>query len=917
MWMKMDFLKNINSESGSAVTVLMGGVAVLAMLSFGVYQLVSGPLTSMSRVTQKNQVNNHLAGIAAIAAIDAANIGDCDDDGFIEPREFRTTSGGVPTNGGLVPTDMGIDVKDPWNMDYGYCVWDLGPQYDQATCGGTGANRLDGADDSVTGEPQTLTVFAIISAGMNRSFETTCNDYSDTTTDVITAGGDDIVYRYTYNEAATATSSLWALKTGDADTAQINKNLEIGDDITFDQTTGAINALALNASDQVQSLGGIKLGDESTVTSCSAMTAGTLRYNSALVKIQYCDTGGSWVITDDINWPIEAPDGTSGAPSYSFTNSTTSGVYQQGGSVEMVSPTGTTASIKGGSSLISVNDTTVSLASNGSLDMQAPNSGEIDFSNGGTDFRLKSNGGLQIANTTGTCDANSQGTIRYAFSTVYFEYCDGSDWVELSKEKTYFYVVGGQETSCGVDTSTGKAWCWGRDVYKQLGNGDTLTSSSFIPAEVGDVGPWDTLSTGIYHICGLRQDSTIWCWGNDTYGNLGNGSVEGDKSLPYQISDAGPWKSIIKSSGYTVCAIKSDDTGYCWGRDSKGEAGNGSATSADLHDPTPISGGHSWEMIDGSYDTICGITTAGAAYCWGNNAFRQVGDGTSTQRDDPTPVAGGDTWLDISSGYHFSCGIKADQEIYCWGLANSGRLANGASSGTYPTPGVIDEPGPWKSLSLYSDSACAIKVDGSLWCWGKDSNGRLGNGSATTADQLSPVEVTEPGPWETINVNTSTCATKEDGSGWCWGGGWAVGDDYLGGAVHDPTLVASRDRTGTHTISLVNHDADENVYVLSGSDYETGTAYSAGGSLSSDPIDGAPLVAFNFNSTSETATLYFLGDMRVVLDPMTALKIDGTGYTITNMTYTSINGTYHTAMTVSVPSPTTMNFGTDYNISLY
>lgn len=808
----MGICEILKQQSGSAVTVLMGGVAVLAMLSFGVYQLVSGPLTSMSRVTQKNQVNNHLAGIAAIAAIDATNIGDCDDDGFIEPREFRTTSGGAPTNGGLVPTDMGIDVKDPWNMDYGYCVWDLGPQYDQATCGGTGANRLDGADDSVTGEPQTLTVFAIISAGMNRSFETTCNDYSDTTTDVITAGGDDIVYRYTYNEAATATSSLWALKTGDADTAQINKNLEIGDDITFDQTTGAINALALNASDQVQSLGGIKLGDESTVTSCTAMTAGTLRYNSGLVKIQYCDVGGSWVITDDINWPVEAPDGTSGAPSYSFTNSTTSGVYQQGGSVEMVSPTGTTASIKGGSSLISVNDTTVSLASNGSLDMQAPNSGEIDFSNGGTDFRLKSNGGLQIANTTGTCDANSQGTIRYAFSSVYFEYCDGSDWVELSKDPasgpwkiaqiavaaehscaisgdniaycwghgfegrigdgTTTYVDGntqdvptavdssdtwlmvssggdntGTTSTCGIKTD-GSGWCWGKNNNAALGIGVGYSTTPFAYSPMAMAGgdTWTYIDVDYRAGCGITDTGAAKCWGGDIYGRMGNGSGNSDNDTAAAITEAGPWKHITIGD-YHACAVKTDDTGWCWGRDLYGNLGDGAANAgATVEDPTLVSGSYSWDQIHAGSGYSCGIQTDATLWCWGHQTYGALGLGTTNTDVDVPNQVGSDTWLSVAVSDDHTCGIKSDKTLWCWGRSAFGQLGLGPSaSGNYTTPTQIIEDGPWEivDVSGNQETTCAVKSDGTLWCWGRDTYNQLGNGADTT-DQFSPVEISIP-----------------------------------------------------------------------------------------------------------------------------------------------------------------------------
>ncbi|GEM_PF-3292704 len=421
----------IKQDKGSAVTVMMGGVAVLAMLSFGAYQLMSGPLTSMSKVTQNNLVKDSVMGIAAISVMDAAGLGDCDSDGFVEPREWRTTTGDAPVNGGLIPTDFGINVKDPWNIDYGYCVWDMGVQFDQAACGGAGANRLDGAD-TITGEYQTLTVMAIISAGPNRVFDTTCDDYTDTTTDVITNTGDDVIKRFSYGEASTATSSLWDLKVNDPETAEIEKNLDIGSDINFDYTTGAIDALALSTYDKMIADGGIKLADEGTVTSCTSMSVGTLRYHSTLKKIQYCNNDGTWHSSDEYSWPQFADIGSAAAPSYSFANSTGSGLYVDASeNVVLISSTGKSVKVVGDNSSLTINDTAIDFTSNGTINVDTPNENKIDFSNGDTDFRLKSVGGIQIADTTATCDGTSIGAMKYVSADKQFEYCDGTGWQEL------------------------------------------------------------------------------------------------------------------------------------------------------------------------------------------------------------------------------------------------------------------------------------------------------------------------------------------------------------------------------------------------------------------------------------------------------------------------------------------------------
>ncbi len=277
--------RRIRSQSGSVFTVLLGGIALTAALGVTTYQLFTGPVSSVVRITQKSLADTQLLSIAKIAIMDATNQaagGDCDADGFIEPRPWRDTTGNKPANGGLVPLNIGAPVTDPWKSDYGYCVWDVGPLSAQAGCGGGGAGRLDGADNPSAGDIKTQTVMAIISPGPDRQFQTTCNAYVDATTDVITTGGDDYLLRFTYQEAAAATSSLWNLKTGAPQTAEIKKDLEV---TAGSGSTGSIIAA-----------GGIKPGTEATVTACAAGTnVGMIRYNTTKKKLETCTGASGWV----------------------------------------------------------------------------------------------------------------------------------------------------------------------------------------------------------------------------------------------------------------------------------------------------------------------------------------------------------------------------------------------------------------------------------------------------------------------------------------------------------------------------------------------------------------------------------------------------------------------------------------------
>lgn len=293
-----DNQRRTNPESGSVFTMLLAGIGMAGALSLVLYQTVSGPMSSMVRVTNKTSAKSQMNSVSSIVIMDAlnqANSGDCDADGNVEPRAWRVGTYG-PTNGGLIPLTIGAPVTDPWATDYGYCVWDVGTQIKVAGCDGAAgpnAQRLSGSPTPTAGNASTQTVIAIISAGPNRQFQTTCRDYVDATTDVITLGGDDIVQRFTYQEAASATSSLWTLKPSDSTQAVINKNLAIGPTatptVTVNSTTGLISALGITTQGKISSGGAIQLATDAVVTTCLAANQGDMRYNATGKAIEVCD----------------------------------------------------------------------------------------------------------------------------------------------------------------------------------------------------------------------------------------------------------------------------------------------------------------------------------------------------------------------------------------------------------------------------------------------------------------------------------------------------------------------------------------------------------------------------------------------------------------------------------------------------
>ncbi len=231
-------------QRGSVFLVLFGALGVIGILGVGMTTLIKGPLTSSVKLTRSNSAQAQMA-IAAQSAVMAATglsgSGDCDTDNYVEPVEWRIDgTKPSPTGGGLIPLGIGVTrTSDPWGSDYGYCVWDHGPTLLNASCqqGTPGTNRrLAGTDSKL------YTSVAIISAGPDKAFTTTCRTFAAADVNAngalgdtgdlemvskAAASDDDLIFTYTYEEATGASGGLWQLKSSDANTATINKAIEV------------------------------------------------------------------------------------------------------------------------------------------------------------------------------------------------------------------------------------------------------------------------------------------------------------------------------------------------------------------------------------------------------------------------------------------------------------------------------------------------------------------------------------------------------------------------------------------------------------------------------------------------------------------------------------------------------------------
>ncbi|MGE0440899.1 MAG: hypothetical protein AB7L66_09885 [Gemmatimonadales bacterium] len=208
----------------------------------------------------------------------------------------------------------------------------------------------------------------------------------------------------------------------------------------------------------------------------------------------------------------------------------------------------------------------------------------------------------------------------------------------------------------------------------------TLNSNS-APAELGSpfgsgayfFGPWDwsAIAAGGVHTCAIRQGGNVYCWGLGREGQLGNGTNAVDQYLPQLVGGAGP--ANVVTAGYKhSCARSTSGTVRCWGDNTSGQLGNGSTTSSSV----PVTVG-SFATVSAGFAHTCALTAAGEAFCWGANASGQLGNGSTTGSSAPVAVAGGLTFRSIYTGDDHTCGVTTGGVAYCWGDNEYGQLGDG------------------------------------------------------------------------------------------------------------------------------------------------------------------------------------------------------------------------------------------------
>lgn len=304
-------------------------------------------------------------------------------------------------------------------------------------------------------------------------------------------------------------------------------------------------------------------------------------------------------------------------------------------------------------------------------------------------------------------------------------------------ERGYVQLVSFARFTCGLRTD-GKAYCWGSNSWGTLGDGSNKAFSA-TPVAVGGNNTFTKLAAGADHACGITTTNALVCWGHNDWGQFGIGTTS-SPDLPVVAAGGLQFKSVMASTSST-CGVTMNGTAYCWGGNGLGQMGDGERIAyGNVYKTTPsmVVGGLSFASITGGQSYTCALSTGGAAYCWGSNGGK-FGNGNTTDSSSPIAVAGGHLFSQISSGFAHSCGVKTDGDVACWGSNGNGQI--GTTSLTLRVPNIV--PGIKASEAAASgigtgggSHSCAISRDRlTVYCWGRNDSGQLGNG-ATTAQAV-------------------------------------------------------------------------------------------------------------------------------------------------------------------------------------
>ena len=400
------------------------------------------------------------------------------------------------------------------------------------------------------------------------------------------------------------------------------------------------------------------------------------------------------------------------------------------------------------------------------------------------------------------------------------------------QDKWRAFFMGGSHTMA-IKTD-GTLWGWGQNTNGQLGRGSLVSTQS--PVQIGTLTTWKTVACGHNHSLMISNDGSLWSTGFNTYGQLGDNTTV-RKSSPVQVEPTTKtnWVAVDGGLNFSI-ALDSSGSIWTWGFAGNGELGDG--TTVDKSSPIQVGTLTTWAKITAANGGAYAIKTDGTLWSWGFGVWGALGDGTETAKSSPVQIGTLTNWQKVSGGGYYGLAIRGTDgtgSLWAWGYNGQGQLGDGTTTNR-SSPVQIGTLTNWKEISAGHDSggaafgtSMAIKTDGTLWAWGYNNDGLLGD--ETTVSKSSPVQVGTLTTWVSASVGMRVTTAMETtssqtGSLYTWGANLPA----LGRIGPTGTSVRSPIQLGTFSTDDYKWSKTE---IASGFDFTIAlkTAGSSSGSL--------------------------------------------------------------------------------------